>query len=211
MNGYRGRNLWQRADPCLNISRKTRSVAFPEMMRNDDLDRLPNRFQCRVAEQLLGFMAPHPDMAGSVLHNFRFSHRCELWPGASSPRRQHGYSRLTSCLRRSTRQVLVGEITANVICDNGIGADDLSRSPGLVVSPTTARGGGTPCMGPWMSRVKTWREPLFFFLSARTEVGRASHRSGRRRSTSRVRRRRPDRWLASGTYTTRGGARFDWR
>src|SRR5215469_10591399 len=71
-----------------------------------------------------------------------------------------------------------------------------ARIVGWAFLPTTARGGGTPCMGPWMSRVKTWREPLFFFLSARTEVGRASHRSGRRRSTSRV-RRRPDRWLAS--------------
>jgi len=80
-----------------------------------------------------------------------------------------------------------------------------------VLTTPQSEGVGTPCMGPWMSRVKTWREPLFFFLSARTEVGRASHRSGRRRSTSRVRRRRPDRWLASGTYTTRGGARFDWR
>ena len=72
------------------------------------------------------------------------------------------------------------------------------------ISPTTARGGGTSCMGPWMSRVKTWREPLFFFLSARTEVGRASHRTGRRRSTSRVRRRRPDRWACvRNVYDTR--------
>ena len=55
-----------------------------------------------------------------------------------------------------------------------------------------------------MSRIKKHGTDLFssFYRHAQKWEG-VSHRSGRRRSTSRVRRRRPDRWLARNVYDTR--------
>ena len=66
---------------------------------------------------------------------------------------------------------------------------------------------GPPCMGTWMSRAKTWYEPLFFFLSACTVVeGKPSADADRPRESG-----GGGRCLPLERNTTRGGARFDWR
>jgi hypothetical protein len=83
------------------MSRKTYPVAFPKMLRNDDLDRFPYCLQSRITEQFFGFSATLADLA------VRIHPQCKLaWAHRSPGHHVDGGSRVEIFVGRSATRWL---------------------------------------------------------------------------------------------------------